>query len=55
MYNMYLFYIPNPVLDVVKRLLIGNVIHQHDALEKKRHRKLSVSCDFSVVHVGPYD
>lgn len=30
--NPYLFYVPNPILYVVKGLFIGNVIHQHNAL-----------------------
>lgn len=30
--NPYLFYVSNPILDVVEGLFIGDVVHQHNAL-----------------------
>lgn len=34
----YLLNVPNPVSDVVKGLLIGDVIDQHDSLSRGRQR-----------------
>lgn len=40
-YEPYLLNVPNPVPDVVKGLLVGDVIDQHDALSGGRQtRKL---------------
>lgn len=37
----YLLDIANPVLDVVEGLLVGDVIHQHDALMNTRQEMTS--------------
>jgi hypothetical protein len=45
-----LFNIADPVLDVVEGLLIGDVIHQHDALEHKEQEMVpkEVTCSLTL-------
>ena len=44
--------IADPVLDVVKGLLIGDVIHQHDALEHKGQEMVPEEVTCSVTLAG---
>ena len=41
--------IADPVLDVVEGLLVGDVIHQHDALEHKGQEMVSRGSDMQSV------
>lgn len=40
--SYYLLYVPYPVLDIFKRLLVGDVVDKHDALKKKKNSKSNV-------------